>query len=179
MNVTRIERMKIMEQYMYADFIRHNPDALILAERKLHPDLHENAFMRIYSYLRNNRYGYIFRYENYMVTNPLQFEMAIPKHFLPLFCYEWFLEYETLSGVKEMFENNEEYYWAPNHQNFWKFAKKWDIRFSNSVGYNEGQYLREKRRDDVFSNLKELKRYSTKDELIELKKRLEAYIHEI
>lgn len=163
--------------YPYEKFIRNNPDAMILAEKKLHPELSDKAYMRIYSYYWNNNYGYLFRYENMMVTNPLIFKIPIPDRLLPLFCYEWFLEYERISGVKEMFETDSDYFWTPNHLNSWDFAHKWEIRFGRLWKFSEGEHIRDYRKNEVYKHLNELKDNASKEELIELKKRLEEMIH--
>jgi len=164
-------------EYSYKIFIANNPDAILLAERTLHEELPDKPYMRIYYYQWNNNYSYIFRFEDNMVTNPISFNIPIPNAILHLFCYEWFLEYEKLTGIKEMFENNEDFYSTPRHMNMWEFARKWEIRFGHPWKFNEGEGWRDFRRKNLFEDLDKLKKNASKEELSELKKKLEEYIH--
>lgn len=162
-------------EYTYERFLQNNPSAILLAEKKLHPKL-DNAYMRIYSYDFDGKFGYIFRFEELMVTNPIIFDSPIPYNLLSLFCYEWFLEYEKVSGVKEMVENDGDFYSTPNHMNIWDFSSKWYIRYSNHWQFKEGEKVRKRRKLEAFHHLEELKKYASKQELIEIKKELEELL---
>lgn len=124
------------------------------------------------------------RYREYMVTNPLTFTIPIPQHAMLLFCYEWFAEYERITGVVEMFEEDNDFYSTPNHLNGWEFETRWQSLYGehSALDYRhfssrEGEMVRTYKTKQVYRHLDDLKKYGTKEELADLQKELEAYIH--
>ena len=166
-----------MRDYKYERFIQNNPEAILVAKRKIHEDMHDGAWMYIYSYTWNGQYSYLFRYQDLMVTNPITFPIPIPHEELPLFCYEWFLEYITISGIEEMFASDGDFYHSPSHLNSWDFETKWRTRYGIEYGLTEGEGLREHRKKELLKHLEEFSKNASKEEKENLKKELEVYHH--
>lgn len=161
-----------MHTYPYTRFASNNPDAILLAERLLHPKLEVPNMMRIYFYRWNDQYAYMFRFEENMVTNPIFLSAPIPKGELPLFCYEWFQEYEHLSGIVDMYEKGEEWYSTPNHLNNWEFSMKWEIRYAHYYQLREGEKYRAFRKKEAIEHIRALLQNGTKEEVSSLKEEL-------
>ena len=167
-----------MEQMSENKFLQFNPDAKMLAKKKLHPKL-EDGIMKVYRYRdRADRYIYGFCYEGYMVFNPIFTAMEIPYKQLGLFCYEWFLEWEEITNiVEEMNDDEGLYYSCPGHINTWDFAERWVRRYSDNQMMGEG--LREHTKKQVISKTTDYLRYATDEEKERFKKQMEEILYAI
>lgn len=163
-------------------FLEINPDAKALASRKLHPGLHDSCVMKVYFYyIHGNQCAYAFCYQGTMVFNPILMDIPIVRDELSLFVYEWFIEWETITDIKAVMEDEETWgYSNPSHRNDWAFATPWIHRYNKTFyfdkGYHVGENLREKIKDDVLSNTEEYLKNATREEIKTIKESLEAML---